>query len=130
MTKKSIKIAKPEQGQEIYTIGNIQEFVEIANTQLAEMLYISKDNEKGEHSYRGDFRVLNKKELEKLAIKMPKIYAPYKYFVYNECEEKILPLKKNNCLTHEHGHFDFDGKDCISRDNNGDVIFKFPFSAN
>jgi len=132
MTKKEVKIPRPKKiKQQVDKIANIKEFVNVANTELAEMLYISVDEKKGERSYRGEFKLLDKDGLQRLIkdkiIKVPETYKAYKCFVYNEHEEKVLPFKENNHLTHEHGHFTFDGKDCISHDNNGDELFKFPF---
>lgn len=132
MATKEAKITRPKKiKQQANAISDMKEFVAVANTELAEMLFISTAEKQADRSYRDDFKVLSKKQLQELIkdkiVNVPEAYKAYTYFVYNERKEKVLPLKKDDYLTHEHGHFTFGGKDCVSHDNNGDEIFKFPF---
>jgi len=123
MTEREKKIKK------IHNIGNVEKFIHVANTELADMFYISLDEKKEERSYRNDFKVFNTKELKKLIqgkdIQVPANYKEFKCLIYNERKEKILPFKKDDYLMHDRGYFTFDGKKYFSYDDNGNEIENF-----
>ena len=123
---------QPEGHKQVRKIDNVEEFVTIANTELADMFYISVDDKKEERSYRIDFKVFEKQELQKLIkdkdIKIPETYKKFRCFIYNENKEKILPFKKDDYLMHDRGYFTFDGTKCFSYDDNGNEIQNFSFS--
>ena len=123
MTKKDNK--------HISHISNVEEFVKIANTELADTFYISVDEKREERSYRNDFKVFEKQELQKLIhdknIKIPETYKKFRCFIYNENKEKILPFKKDDYLMHDRGYFMFDGTRYFSYDDNWNELWNFPF---
>jgi len=76
--KEKKKIMSKSIAQFAHTIGD---FIKTANTQLADMLYISADEKKKNSSYRNDFTVCGKQELQQLIqdkdINIPEIYQDY-----------------------------------------------------
>lgn len=115
-----------KENKQVRNISNVEEFVQIANTELADMFYISVDEKREERSYRNDFKVFQKQELQEMIkekdIKIPESYKKFRCFIYNERKEKILPFKKDDYLMHDRGYFMFDGTKCLSYDDNGNEL--------
>lgn len=123
------KSIQPPKDAWVRNIHNVERFMEIANSELADMLYISIDEKKEKRSYRNDFKVFNKQELKTFIhdkkITLSEKYKDFSCFIYNEREEKILPFKKNDYLMHDRGYFTFDGMRCFSYDDNGNELENF-----
>lgn len=130
MAKQKTAINQPEDTQkQVLKIHTIEEFVQMTNTELADMLYISVPEKTQKRNYRNDFKLLSNKELQEF-IKDKKIKAPETQkecwlFVYNLKTDKVSPFKKDEYLMSDTGYMTFDGKTYYGYNDNGDELRKF-----
>ena len=128
------KILAPQKSPDIKdapNFTNVEELVKQTNEKLNDtMMYIGAIG----HRYRWDldFVLKTRKEAEAL-VKHNKAIFYHKdkntdFFVYNERSGDLVPFKKKDYLTFDHGYLVFVGKDYISYDDLGNEIWRFPFA--